>query len=164
MAKTPASLRKALQNGARANKYNVNLNVSGEIIEELVKATSFPEKTIGQVEVFAQGRKVILHGDTEFTNTWDVTFYLDEDHSNRKVFLEWMTRIDDYETNVHANVTEEMVDMLVTQADMSGDDTVSYKFKNCFPSNVGSVDVADDTNNTISEFTVTFSFDNWEIV
>jgi hypothetical protein len=57
-----------------------------------------------------------------------------------------------------------MVDMQVEQLDGQNNTTSAYKLYNCWPSNITSVDLADDSNDTVSEFTVTITFSHWEKV
>ena len=71
-----AELKSAIGAGGRANKYRVNFSVPGTIATTsdiqnaatLCKATQFPGMTIGQIEVFNQGRKLMLPGDTTYEN------------------------------------------------------------------------------------------------
>jgi len=62
---------------ARPNKYRVVIADLGGDSEVgiLAKAASVPGKTVGTVEVYAQGRKVPIAGDANY-DTWSCTFYI----------------------------------------------------------------------------------------
>ena len=163
MANAISDLKTTLGAGVRTTKYKVNINTPGSLdtIDTLCKATSFPQVTIGQIEVWSQGRKAMLQGETEFDNTWDVTFYETEDHSLRSEFIQWMKDIDDTKTNTHVDEVA-MKTAKVFQLDGAGEETAEYEFTNLWPQVVSSLEMSDDSVNAIGEFTVTFSFDFWE--
>lgn len=163
MANAISDLKTALGSGARTTKYKVNINTPNNIgtIDTLCKSAAFPQVTIGQIEIWSQGRKAMLQGETEFDNTWDVTFYETEDHSLRTEFIAWMKAIDDTQTNTHVNETEMKI-AKVFQLDGSGNETAEYEFTNLWPQVVSTTEMSDDSVNAIGEFTVTFSFDYWE--
>jgi hypothetical protein len=110
MANRLAELKNALGAGARANKYRVNFAVPAAVpttsnlqhVDALCKASNFPSMTIGQIEVFNQGRKLILPGDTTYTNAWTLTFYNTEDHALRKDMIAWMKAADHFQNNTHS--------------------------------------------------------------
>lgn len=80
--------------GAKSDKYMIEIGAPvgvpglsfGEEDIMLGKATSFPDKTIGQVEAWVQGRKLKIPGDSMFDTDWDVTFYQTPKHELRKKF------------------------------------------------------------------------------
>jgi hypothetical protein len=162
MANAISDLKTKLGAGLRPNKYQVSINTPSNLstIDTLCKSTSFPQKTIGQVEVWSQGRKAMLQGETEYDHTWDVTFYETEDHSLREEFIAWMQLIDNTKENLHEDGY--MDTAKVAQLNGQGDITAEYEFTNLWPQVVSTIEVADETVNTVGEFTVTFSFDYWE--
>ena len=110
MANKITELKSALGAGARPNKYRVNMSVPAAVqttsdlstADVLCKATTFPSVTLGQIEVFIQGRKLVLPGDTAYTNTWTVTLYQTEDHAIRKDMIQWMRQADHFQNNSHS--------------------------------------------------------------
>lgn len=160
-----SNLRKTLVDGLRTTKYEIQIaneaagDISGATL--MAKATSFPAKSIGQVEVWSQGRKVMLQGDTEFEHTWDVTFYEDEAHTLRSGFLAWQKKIDDANENTHENFIDG-VSHVIQLSSNENSTTKSYSFINVWPQSVGSIEMSDESVNTLGEFTVTFSFDSWD--
>jgi len=167
-----AELKGALGAGARANKYRVNFSVPSAVpttsnlqnVDALCKASNFPSMTIGQIEVFNQGRKLILPGDTTYTNAWALTFYNTEDHALRKDMISWMKAIDHFQNNTHSgNPASLMGELSVEQLDSAGNPTAKYTFHNVFVQEVGELAVGDDQVDTIQEFDVTFSFTDWVV-
>ena len=172
MANVINELKSALGAGARPSKYRVTISFPGGVstssnqrnISVLAKATSFPSMTIGVIEVFNQGRKLPLPGDTTFTNTWNVTFYNTEDHNIRRDFVAWMASIDHYQDNKHSGVPASlMVDASVVQLDSAGNETAKYTFHNLFPSEVAEITLGADTIDAVQEFDVTFTFSDWVV-
>ena len=172
MANVINELKTALGAGARASKYRVTLSFPGGVstssnqrnISVLAKATTFPSMTIGVIEVFNQGRKLPLPGDTTFTNSWNITFYNTEGHDLRRDFVAWMASIDHYQDNKHSGVPASlMVDASVVQLDSAGNETAKYTFHNLFPSEVAEISLGAETIDTVQEFDVTFTFSDWVV-
>ena len=167
-----AELKQALGAGARANKYRVNFSVPSAVpvtsnlqnVDALCKASNFPSMTIGQIEVFNQGRKLVLPGDTTYSNTWSLSFYNTEDHALRKDMISWMKSADGFQHNSHSgNPAALLGELSVEQLDSAGNPTVQYTFHNVFVQEVGELAVSDDQSDTIQEFDVTFSFTDWVV-
>jgi hypothetical protein len=165
-------LKAAIGAAARPNKYQITFSVPSAVkssiesknLDVLCKASSFPSVTIGQIEVFNQGRKLVIPGDTSYTNTWTLTFYQTEDHAIRKAMIAWMKAADDFQNNVHS--TEPgivMTDLTVEQLNSEGKSTAKYVFHNAFVQEVGEVTLGDDQQDTAMEFDVTFSFTDWVV-
>jgi len=172
MANKLAELKFALGAGARANKYRVNFSVPAAVpvasnlqnVDALCKASNFPGMSIGQIEVFNQGRKLILPGDTTYTNTWTLSFYNTEDHALRKDMISWMKSADHFQNNSHSgNPAALMGELSCEQLDSAGNPTTKYTFHNVFVQEVGELAVGDDQVDTIQEFDVTFSFTDWVV-
>jgi len=165
MAGVLDKVKNALGAGGRANKYRVVINsiagvsINAEQGDLLCKATSFPGVTIGQIEVFNQGRKLMIPGDTTYTNTWTVSFYNTEDHKLRRAFIDWMIKADDFQNNKHASTPGSvMTSMKVMQMNSDGTEGAAYEFHDVFVQDIGEISVGDDQTDTIQEFDVTFSF------
>lgn len=172
MANKLAELKSALGAGARANKYRVNFSVPAAVpvtsnlqnVDALCKASNFPSMSIGQIEVWNQGRKLIIPGDTIYTNTWSLTFYNTEDHALRKDMISWMKSADHFQNNTHTgNPSALMGELSVEQLDSAGNPTAKYTFHNVFVQEVGELTIGDDQADTIQEFDVTFSFTDWVV-
>jgi hypothetical protein len=170
MATTIRNLADTLGAGARANKYRVIFSfppaLSGdtalEEVDVLAKSALAPSKEVGQIQLWNQGRKLVIPGDTVYDNTWALDFYLDESHGLRHDFVKWMDAADNFQKNQHSgNPLEVMVDLKVQQLDSMGNPTATYTLHHCFPQNVGEVTYADDTPDTVAEFNVVFSYTDW---
>ena len=166
------NLKRALGAGARVNKYRVKLTFPTAVgakselqnIDVLCKSASFPSKTIAAVDTFSQGRKLPLPGDTSFENTWALTFYNTEGHDLRRDFLKWMKDTDNFQQNLHSGVPADlMTEMSVAQLDSYQNETTVYTFHNVWVSEVSSIDVSDDTDGGIQEFSVTFTYSDWVV-
>ena len=172
MANKLQELKGALGAGARANKYRINFSVPATVpvtsnlqnADALCKASNFPSMTIGQIEVFNQGRKLILPGDTTYTNVWTLTFYNTEDHGLRKDMIAWMKAADHFQNNEHSgNPASIMGELSVEQLDSAGNGTAKYTFHNVFVQEVAELTIGDDQVDTVQEFDVTFSFTDWVV-
>lgn len=172
MANKIAQLKNALGSAARPNKYRINFSIPAAVntvsdlsdANVLCKASSFPSITLGQIEAFNQGRKLIIPGDTSFTTTWELTFYQTENHALRRDMIAWLHAADDFQRNRHSgNPTDILGELSVEQLDSAGNATAKYTFHNVFVHEVGEVALSDDTNDTAMEFTTTFSFTDWVV-
>jgi hypothetical protein len=170
MASTINELSRVLGAAARANKYRVSFTwpiaVKGETsledIDVLAKAATAPTKEIGQIELWNQGRKLIIPGDTAYDNAWDVTFYLTENHQLRYDMVTWMDACDNFQRNIHAgDPTQIFAELRIEQLDSDGNVTAQYTLHNAFPQNVGEVSFGADTADTPGEFNVTFAYSDW---
>lgn len=172
MANRLAELKSAIGAGGRANKYRVNFSVPSTVpvtsdlqkANTLCKATQFPGVTLGQIEVFNQGRKLLIPGDTTYENNWTMTFYNTEDHGLRKDMIAWMKAADHFQNNSHSgNPDAVMGEMSVEQLDSAGNPTAKYTFHNVYVSEVAALELGADQIDTIQEFDVTFTFSDWVV-
>jgi len=164
------NLKTTLAMGARANKYRVQIAAplgptDDTIIDTLCKGGDIPGKTIGQIEVYNQGRKVVLAGDAEFESEWTLTFWNTQNHDTRGQFIDWMTFIDSVETHSRGAGTHDdymSSGAMIHQLNTSDNSvTASYQFNDLWPNNIGSIAMADETQDEIEEYEVTFSFSYW---
>lgn len=154
--------------GARPNLYKVTLNFPGGggggnalKTSYLCKAASLPASTIGKVEVPFMGRKIGVAGDKEFAD-WTVTMLTDTDMEPRRSFEQWLNDINLHVANTGvANPSEYYADMQVEQLDRQGDTIYTYNFYGCFPTELGEITLGYDVNDTVEEFSVTFSVNYW---
>lgn len=172
MSNKISELKSAVGAGARPTKYRFNFSVPSAVstssdlskADALAHATSFPGKTIGQIEVWNQGRKLVIPGDTSYSNTWQVTFYGTEDHALRRDLLAWMKACDSFQSNMHSgNPSAVLGEMSVEQLDSAGNATAKYTLHNVYPQDIGEVTLDDSTIDTIEDFDCTFSFTDWVV-
>jgi len=158
--------------GARANKYRVTFafpaGVTGvtnlDEVDVLAKTATAPGKEIGQIELWNQGRKLIIPGDTSYDGQWPVDFYLTENHSLRLDMIKWTDACDNFQKNTHSgNPGAIYADLRLEQLGSDGEVTATYTMHNCFPSNVAEITYGDDTADTIGEFNCVFTYSDWVV-
>jgi len=167
-----AELKQALGAGARTNKYQINFSIPSAVpttsdlkeADVLCKATQFPGMSITPIEVYSQGRKLLIPGATEYENTWTLTFYNTEAHNLRRDMIAWMKAADDFQKNIHSgNPNDILGELGVVQLDSDQKETVTYTFHNVWVSEVAAIELTADGEAEISEFEVTFSFSDWVV-
>jgi len=167
---TLALLKKELGMGARGNKYRIQLAAplgpkGDEMIDTLCKAGSIPAKTIGVIPVWSQGRQLQIAGDAAYEMAWNLTFWNTQDHALRDMFDQWLLAIDDMESHVRtvADHASYMADKAQVHQLNTIDNniTATYEFRNLWPTGISSIDLADDAQDAITEFSVDFSFSHW---
>lgn len=161
--------------GARPNLFRVTIDMmasgvagASDKIMFTCRATSVPAATLGTIEVPYFGRKVKVAGDRTYAE-WTVTVLNDEDYIVRNAFESWNYGINTPNANLRDsqfyNIDE--VNLFssykrhagIVSYDKKGEIIASYELHGCYPSEVGPLDKAWDTNDTIEEYTVTFQFD-----
>jgi len=149
---------------ARPNRFKVSGFTAGGLGEDLsfmCKAANLPAVTTGVVEVPYNGRVIKVAGDRTYEE-WTVTIMVNKDFVTRKAFEDWANKINDPETNVGAGShADYKADGMVEQLDATGQVLAAYNIVGAWPSLVSEVELSWDSNDTVSEFTVTFSYDYW---
>jgi len=170
MANKIREIGSVLNATARANKYRLSFawpqGVTGvstlSEVDVICKAAVAPQRELGVIELWNQGRKLVIPGDTAFDNTWSVDFYADESHTLRYDMVKWQVACDNFHKNIHSGKPEMIfADLRVEQLDSFGKVTAQYTLHNCFPTVVGEISYSDDSENTPVEFNVTFSYSDW---
>jgi hypothetical protein len=138
-----------------------------------VKAAQIPASTVGVIEVPFRGRMLKIAGDRTF-EPWTITIHNDTTYRLRSWFEKWMEAIQLYDENATeidygqaadaagTDYLRYMKDMKVTQLDRRGNAVRSYKFYDCWPSNVSSIDLDFGSNDAIEEFTVELQVQYWK--
>ena len=154
----------------RANKYRVSFTWAPAVqgttnlkdVDVLAKAATAPTRELGQIELWRQGRKLIIPGDTVYDNAWSVDFYLTEDHQLRKDLVKWMDACDNFQENKHSeDPTQIFGELRVSQLNSKGDVTATYTLHNCFPQTIGEISYGADSADTPGEFNVIFAYTDW---
>ena len=175
--------------GARPNLFQVRMQLptfattgvaskAQNNLSFMIKSAQLPGSTIGTVPVFYFGRELKFAGNRTFPD-WTVTVINDEDFSIREAFERWMNAINSHAANERDqaayNVNSYTANLFVDQfaknnaqgssyTNDSGFDGAikTYKFVGAFPTDVSPIDLDWGSNDTIEEFTVTFSYQWWE--
>lgn len=172
MAFQVEKFRQAMRfDGARPNLFECRIpNVNGITNSKdtfMFKAAQLPQSTVGVVPVPYFGREVRFAGNRTFTE-WTVTVLNDEDFRVRDIFETWHRRLNDNEFNLRAankvSSADYAHDALVTQFAKSGAPIRTYRFVGMFPTDITAIDLDWGSNDAIEEFTVTFTFQYWELV
>jgi len=192
-------VKDVLKDGARAAKFAVLLAlpeaskgtpaISEKMTSVLCKATSFPGKNIDPVNFQYKGRTIPLPGQVKYTQTWELTFYLEENHASRLYFLDWMQALNNenesyYSPNTGSsnshpsgqtgairsevtganNFINVIKDFKVYQLDFDmKKKTAVYNLFNCYPVSVSDVQVSSESVGQMLEYTVTFSYSHFTI-
>lgn len=142
-----------------------------KLVNILCKSAALPGSNVGVIEVPFRGRTVKIAGDRTF-DTWSVTFFNDKDFKSRAFFEQWMDNINSHEANTAQLFRPQqsqpggyMANLSVKQLEKTGEANGeilrTYQLWHCFPTSVGQIDLAYDSNDQIEEFTVEFQMSYW---
>ena len=166
---------KTINQGIKPNMFSVDISFPNgfepgdkPLTNILCKSAALPGSNLGVIEVPFRGRTVKIAGDRTF-DTWTATFFADANMEIRGLFEEWANSINTHEANTATrflpNTTGEtgyMADLFVSQLekdDQKGGSVIrTYQLHHCFPTNVSAIDLAYDSNDQISEFTVEWQY------
>ncbi len=155
--------------GQRPNLFEVTIPTTANLFDGtdlklFAKATSIPGGTIGTVIVPYFGREVKMAGNRTFPE-WTVTVINDENFAVRTQFEGWMHKINTHAGNVRkagSSSTSYTSSASVTQYSKHGASvSATYSFQNLFPTDLSEITLDWGDNDTIEEYTVTFSYDFW---
>lgn len=176
-------IQTAIGDGARTTKFDVafqftnpSMFPSAQNVAVMVKTTAFPGKLHQTIDFKYAGRSIPIRGQIKYTNTWECTFYLPQDHSIKKAFESWIDALDEtvyFENTPNANVSRARslhnrrgytTDIAIYQLDFTGQNQVArYILHNVFPIEVQPVTVNSDGPGDIEELSITFSFSHYEL-
>lgn len=179
--------------GARPNLFEVQLNLPGtgiatignaaettRSIAFLCRAASLPGSQMGIATTAFMGRE-FKHPGNPVYGDWTVTIYNDEDFTIRNSFEKWMNALNGHRSNLRnpqaVSSDQYSVDVYVMQYAKKGLDIATnrsdfraggslktYKLIGAWPSNISPIELAYDNNNTIEEYSVTFTYQWWDDV
>ena len=170
-----------IKQGVKPNMYQVSVNwpdalgqgkgpTDKDLVDILCKSAALPASNLGVIEVPFRGRTVKIAGDRTF-DTWSATFINDEDMKIRAYFEEWLADINSHENNAsplfRPQTTTEgyMANLKVAQleknATTNGGVIREYTLHHAFPTSVSQIDLAYDSNDQVSEFSVEFQLSYW---
>ena len=154
--------------GARANLFKATVNFPSyvnpdmELTSFLCKGVQVPASTIAPIAIPFRGRQLQMAGDRTF-EPLSLTIINDVDFQVRNAFESWANGINNFATNTGlANMNDYICDVVVEQLNKAGETTKKYDFRGCWPSNVSTIDLNYDSENTIEEFTVELQVQYWE--
>ena len=159
---------KLIGGGARANMFKATLAFPSyaagdtELAQFMCKAAQLPASVVGQIDVPYRGRQMKIAGDRTYEN-WTVTIINDTGSEIRDAMERWQNGINTHVSNSGlASPIDYEADLAVDQLDKAGNSVKSYTFRSAWPVNVSSIDVSNESTDTIEEFTVEFAYQYWE--
>ena len=155
--------------GARANLFKATVNFPSFVATSDVELTSFlckgvqiPSSVIAPITIPFRGRQLQMAGDRTF-EPLTLTVINDASFVVRNAFESWANGIINFAENTGlSDMNDYICDVVVEQLNKAGETTKKYDFRGCWPSNISTIDLNYDTENTIEEFTVELQVQYWE--
>lgn len=182
-AKIQNMIHNALGDGARATKFDVNITFppspifpDNKAVEAVVKSTSFPGKSNQKIDLKYMGRTIPIKGQVSYSQTWECTFYLNENHKLKSAFETWIESLDgvnsyfnnasdfnkDLESLRKSTLESYGVDVFIHQFNFDGSNvTATCILHNVFPTEISSVQYDYESIGKVQEFTVTFAYSHY---
>ena len=134
------------------------------IFSYLCKASNIPGSTITPIEVPYFGRNVKVAGESREFAPLTTTVVNDEGREIYKGMVTWMNALNHPKTNkaesaLFATRAKYCADISLDMYTKAGDVDQTWKFLNCWPSNMSAIDLNWDSVNTIQEFTIDWQYD-----
>ena len=168
-----------LNGGVRPNLYQVDIDfparaigalngaTKGSLMGEtryLCRSTSLPTHSQGLIEVPFRGRFLKIPGDRTF-EAWTATFYNTADFNLRAAFENWINIANQTDENIGVvgGLDSLFTDVTVRQLSKDsagGKNSVlrTYRLVDAWPTSVGAINVAFDSNDALEEFDVEFQY------
>jgi len=172
-----------LNGGVRPNLYQVEINFPTGVGNQkslkeqgqyLCRSTSLPTHSQGLIEVPFRGRFLKIPGDRTF-EAWTATFYNTADFNLRAAFEQWINLGNQVDENIGATTGLDAIfkDIYIRQLskDAAGSNNAgtggsidknkvlrTYKLFDAWPTSVGAINVAFDSNDALEEFDVEFQY------
>jgi len=160
--------------GARPNLFAVTLtfptfvangSAAGQKTTFMAKAAQLPGSSVGIVPQYYFGREVKFAGNRTFAD-WTLTIINDEDFLIRNALENWSNSINSHVGNLRstnaATPTSYTSDAVVTQYGKTGDIIKTYNMIGAFPANIDPISLDWGSNDSIEEYSVTFTYQLWE--
>ena len=168
-----------LNGGVRPNLYQVDIDFPARAIgalngatksslmgetRYLCRSTSLPTHSQGLIEVPFRGRFLKIPGDRTF-EAWTATFYNTSDFKLRAAFENWINIANQTDENIGVvgGLDALFTDVTVRQLSKDsagGKNSVlrTYRLVDAWPTSVGAINVAFDSNDALEEFDVEFQY------
>jgi len=151
--------------GTRPNRFRVEAAIAGSSLQNpfLIKAATLPPSTLGIITVPYRGRVLKIPGDRLFAE-WTVSI-LDDGEGGEDIrgkIVSWSNSINAHVENVTKDptgLTEQWKVHMLTQEDNT--EIRSITLHNCWPVEVGAIELTYDTADTLTEFPITLAYDFW---
>jgi hypothetical protein len=149
--------------GARPTLFEVQItnpinSIADFKIPFMVKAANLPASTITAIEVPYFGRKLKVAGDRQFAD-WEVTVI--------NAMEQWMNAMNSHIGNLRdagaLSPENYKSQAQVRQFSKTGSMIREYTFNGIFPNNIAEISLDWGTESTIEEFSLSFSYDWWNV-
>tara|TARA_R100000008_G_C3573329_1_gene163632 strand:- start:133 stop:708 length:576 start_codon:yes stop_codon:yes gene_type:complete len=157
--------------GTRPNRFVITGEIGGsggttKVNNLYVKAGSMPASTMGVIQVPFRGRVIKLPGDRAYPE-WTFTMLDEHTEDFRTKFEEWNEAFNSHAENISGTdaggidltSTDLFTQWHVAQLDMQGNVIRSTTLNNCWPIEVGAVDLTYDSADTLTEYSITLAYD-----
>lgn len=158
-----------LGDGARANQYKVTLTFPAAAfagadvtrkVSFLCKTAQIPGQTVGNIQVPFRGRQIPVPGDRTFED-WTITVMNDDKFVIRDAFERWHNALSFHSEPIGIPISEIYSDGTVEQLNRQGETIKTYEIKGMFPTSITGIELGYDTNDAISETSVTLAYTYW---
>jgi hypothetical protein len=155
--------------GIRPNLYDVTgtfggaataLTQSNDGSQFLIKAAAVPSATLGIITIPFRGREVKRAGDRTFTD-WSITVLCDAEMDIHRRFMDWSSAFIALESDERSGEPMPYGQWTVTPQNNAGVSQQKFTLVDCWPMEVGTMDLGYDNTDAVAEFTVTIGFDHW---
>lgn len=164
--------------GARPNQFQVSITIPPGItlsrgnatsglsnFRSFCKAATIPSDSLNKIDYYIPGGiSVPVYGDKPTPESLSLTLTNDEDFSVRDMFEDWSNQIRGHAsnvTNLSGDPNEYYGIVEVEQYSKTGVVIKTYRFENAILTNVSSIDLGWETQDTLEEFTVQFDYSHW---
>lgn len=164
-------LERTLGDGARSTNFQVEFHMdsSYSILNSksiLIKSTALPTRTHQIIDFKYRGKSIPLRGQTKYSQTWECTFYITEQHDVRKSLEKIMDSLDNmtyYKTNNSKTLSSYDNTVSIFQTDHNDETSVKYTLHNVFPIEIGAITYDSSQVGVIAEMSVTFAYSYYEV-
>jgi len=152
--------------GARSNRFEVIIDFpsyagtpdTARKSPYLVSSSQSPGCTLGTIEQPFRGRVLKLPGDRTF-DTFETVFVNDTDFDLHDAFERWHNQMNMYNANTQGvNISDLLSDVTVYQLGTRDQRLKEYVLKLAWPSIIGPIELAQDANNQIQTFSVSWEY------
>lgn len=145
---------------ARPNLFEVEIPFLGKDFKFKCRASKIPGRTIGQVAVAYQNRKINLAGDLKF-ETWACTIYNDENQLVRQQMVDWSSLCHASGREITGDKPENYKKIATVRHFARDGKTVTSveQITGIWPTQLGDVELNWETNDAVETFECTFSID-----
>ena len=157
--------------GARANQFKVTITPPPGIAigldvartSFLVRGSSLPASTLGEIPVPFRGREIYIAGDRTTAETWNTTFLNDTDFMIRNAMESWINGINDAADATGVTVPAAyQTDMQVEHLDRDNTILKTYIFRSAWPTTVSTIELTSEAAAAIETFDVTWRYQHFE--